>query len=133
MKYHGQQARASENFAGSVDFETPRPDLPVHFLNFQTPSKIFTGPGLLAVVFHKPWLQVVCCRPRVCSLSPIAPLVIDCCVNCCHVKSFTQSTSNRRLFRATLTMDLEIEIISCTNACFFCNDGAYGVRFRDES
>ena len=29
MKDHGQQARASENFAGPVDFETPRPDLPV--------------------------------------------------------------------------------------------------------
>ena len=29
MKDHGQQA--SENFAGPVDFETPRPDLPVHF------------------------------------------------------------------------------------------------------
>ena len=40
MKDHGQQARASENFAGPVDFETPRPDLPVHFLNF-----------------HKPWPQ----------------------------------------------------------------------------
>ena len=25
MKDHGQQARASENFAGPVDFETPRP------------------------------------------------------------------------------------------------------------
>ena len=37
MKDHGQQARASENFAGPVDFETPRPDLPVHFLNFQKP------------------------------------------------------------------------------------------------
>ena len=35
MKAHGQQARASENFAGPVDFETPRPDLPVDFLNFQ--------------------------------------------------------------------------------------------------
>ena len=46
MKDHGQQARASENFAGPVDFETPRPDLPEHFLNFQ----------LLAVVFHKPCL-----------------------------------------------------------------------------
>ena len=34
MKDQGQQARASENFAGPVDFETPRPDLPVHFLNF---------------------------------------------------------------------------------------------------
>ena len=54
MKDHGQQARASENFAGSVDFETPRPDLQVHFLNFQKPW--LTGPGLLAVVFHKPWL-----------------------------------------------------------------------------
>ena len=39
MKDHGQQARASENFAGPVDFERPRPDLPLHFLNF-----------------HKPWL-----------------------------------------------------------------------------
>ena len=37
MKDHGLQARASENFAGPVDFETPRPDLPVHFLNFQKP------------------------------------------------------------------------------------------------
>ena len=37
MKDHGQQARANENFAGPVDFETPRPDLPVHFLNFQKP------------------------------------------------------------------------------------------------
>ena len=37
MKDHGQQARASENFAGPVDFETPMPDLPVHFLNFQKP------------------------------------------------------------------------------------------------
>ena len=35
MTDHGQQARASENFAGPVDFETPRQDLPVHFLNFQ--------------------------------------------------------------------------------------------------
>ena len=26
MKDHGQQARASENFAGPVDFKTPRPD-----------------------------------------------------------------------------------------------------------
>ena len=31
MKDLGQQAR-SENFAGPVDFETPRPDLSVHFL-----------------------------------------------------------------------------------------------------
>ena len=37
MKDRGQQARASENFAGPVDFETPRPDLPVHFLNFKKP------------------------------------------------------------------------------------------------
>ena len=29
MKDHGQQARASENFAEPVDFETPGPDLPV--------------------------------------------------------------------------------------------------------
>ena len=42
MKDHGQQVRASENFAGPVDFETPRPDLPVHFLNF-----------------HKPWLKSI--------------------------------------------------------------------------
>ena len=31
MKDHGQQARASENFARPVDFETPRSDLFVHF------------------------------------------------------------------------------------------------------
>ena len=31
MKDHGQQARASENFAGPVDFETPRPNWPVDF------------------------------------------------------------------------------------------------------
>ena len=37
MKDNGQQDRASENFAGPVDFETPRPDLPVHFLNFHKP------------------------------------------------------------------------------------------------
>ena len=37
MKDHGQQARVSEHFAGPVDFETPRPDLPVHFLNFHKP------------------------------------------------------------------------------------------------
>ena len=37
MKDHGQQARASEIFAGPVDFKTPRLDLPVHFLNFQKP------------------------------------------------------------------------------------------------
>ena len=30
MKDHGQQARASENFAGPVDFERSRPDLPFH-------------------------------------------------------------------------------------------------------
>ena len=34
MKDHGQQARDSDNFAGPLDFETPRPDLPVHFLNW---------------------------------------------------------------------------------------------------
>ena len=61
MNDHGQQARASENFAGPVDFETPRPDLPVHFLNFQKPclTTDFTGPGLLAVVFHKPWAECI--------------------------------------------------------------------------
>ena len=37
MKDHGQQARASEKFAGPVDFETPRSDFPVHLLNFQKP------------------------------------------------------------------------------------------------
>ena len=30
MKDHSQEARASENFAGPLDFETPRTDLPVH-------------------------------------------------------------------------------------------------------
>ena len=45
MKDHGQQARASENFAGPVDFETPRPS------------------GLLAVVFHKPWLEAAKIKP----------------------------------------------------------------------
>ena len=29
MKNHDQQVRASEHFAGPVEFETPRPDLPV--------------------------------------------------------------------------------------------------------
>ena len=51
LKDHGQQARASENFAGPVDFETPRPDLPVQFLNFHKP---WLTVNLLAVVFHKP-------------------------------------------------------------------------------
>ena len=41
MKDHGQQARASENFAGPLDFETPRPDLPVHFLNFHKPNMTY--------------------------------------------------------------------------------------------
>ena len=40
MNDHDQQARASENFAGPVDFETLRPDLPVHFLNFQKPQRV---------------------------------------------------------------------------------------------
>ena len=51
MKDHGQQARASENFTGPVDFETPRPDLPVHFLNFQKPwlnkNQVFLTTGHL--------------------------------------------------------------------------------------
>ena len=49
MKDHGQQARASENFAGPVDFETPRPDLanlagsnPAgHKKNFRLDNSIF--------------------------------------------------------------------------------------------
>ena len=59
MKDHGQQARVSENFAGPVDFETPRPDLPVHFLNFQKPWLFslalacwpwsFISPGLVVI------------------------------------------------------------------------------------
>ena len=48
MKDHGQQARASKNFARPVDFETPRPDLPVHlymvFQNLQAQQN-----------FHWPW------------------------------------------------------------------------------
>ena len=32
MKDHGQLTRASENFAGPVDYETLRPDWSVHFL-----------------------------------------------------------------------------------------------------
>ena len=43
MKDHGQQVRAIGNFAGPVDFETPRPDLPVHFLNFHKPWSNRTG------------------------------------------------------------------------------------------
>ena len=50
MKDHGQQARASENFAGPVDFETPRPDMPVHFLNFHKPWLLVTQQN-----FHWPW------------------------------------------------------------------------------
>ena len=54
IKDHGQQARASENFAGPVDFETPRRDLPVHFLNFHKPrfhqiAFLLISPGLLIV------------------------------------------------------------------------------------
>ena len=58
MKDHDQQARASENFAGPVDFETPRSDLPVHFLNFQRPCLTRASESLknvlanLAVVFE---------------------------------------------------------------------------------
>ena len=70
MKDHGQKARASKNFAGPVDFETQRPDLPVHFLNFQKPwltrasENLKKCTGNLAVVFqnlqaqqnfHWPW------------------------------------------------------------------------------
>ena len=61
MKDHGQQARASENFAGPVTRASE--SLKMYWqiwpwcLKIYRPSKIFTGPGLLAVVFHKPWLQ----------------------------------------------------------------------------
>ena len=70
MKDHGQQARAIENFAGPVDFETTRPDLPVHFLNFHKPGETRASESLknalenLAVLFqnlqaqqnfHWPW------------------------------------------------------------------------------
>ena len=58
MKDHGQQARASENYAGPVDFETPRPDLPVHFLSFQKPwltcwQLSFISPAYEAAVVPK--------------------------------------------------------------------------------
>ena len=63
MKDHGQQARASENFAGRVDFETPRPvtraseslknvlaSLAVVFQNLQAQQNFHwpwpVGPGL---------------------------------------------------------------------------------------
>ena len=70
MKDHDQQVRASENFAVPVDFKTPRPDLPVHFFNFQKPWLTRASESLknvlanLAVVFqnlqaqqnfHWPW------------------------------------------------------------------------------
>ena len=68
---HGQQVRASESFAGPVDFETPNQltrdsesfkkiywQICPWYFKIYRPSKMFTGPGLLAVVFHKPW-----CRP----------------------------------------------------------------------
>ena len=59
MKDHGQQVRASENFAGPVDFETPRPDLPVDFLNFQKPwlgpVKILRNNLQAQQIFHWPW------------------------------------------------------------------------------
>ena len=43
MKGYGQQA--SEIFAGPVDFETPRPDLPVHFLKLSE-ALVTAGRGL---------------------------------------------------------------------------------------
>ena len=46
MKDKGQLVRASENFAGPVDFETPRPDWPVQFLT--SPSIIFI---IIIVIF----------------------------------------------------------------------------------
>ena len=42
MKDHGQQARASENFTGPVDFETPRPDLQAQ-QNFHWPWPVGRG------------------------------------------------------------------------------------------
>ena len=50
MKDHGRQARASENFAGPVDFETPLPDLPVHFLKLSEALVIQAQQN-----FHWPW------------------------------------------------------------------------------
>ena len=80
MEHYGQLT--SENFAGPVNFETPRPDWPMQFLTspliifshnnyfknntkigknlavvffkIYRLSKVFPGPGQLAVVFHKP-------------------------------------------------------------------------------
>ena len=45
--------QASENFAGPVDFETHRPDLPVHFFKL---SEALVNLANLAVVFQN--LQV---------------------------------------------------------------------------
>ena len=55
MKDHRQQARASENFAGPLDIETSRPDLPV---------------GLHVLNFHKPCLQVATIMSRDTRKSP---------------------------------------------------------------
>ena len=63
MKDHGHQARASENFAGPVDFETPRPDLPVLVLTRASESLKNVLANLTVVFqniqaqqnFHWPW------------------------------------------------------------------------------
>ena len=49
MKDHGQLARASENFARPVDFETPRPYWPVQFLT--SPPIIFLI--IIVIIFFK--------------------------------------------------------------------------------
>ena len=85
MKDHGQQARASENFAGPVDFETPRPDLPVHFLNFQ-----------------KPWLKfslALACWP----LSVISPGYTTGCICIPPSTELAVTSSRRRTHTASST------------------------------
>ena len=49
MKDHGQLARPSDNFAGPVDFETPRPDWPVHF--FLPFLLLFFFIGIMTMIF----------------------------------------------------------------------------------
>ena len=56
MNDHGQQARASENFVGPVDFETPMPDLPVHFLNFQKPWLTRASESLKNILVNLAWV-----------------------------------------------------------------------------
>ena len=56
MKDHGQHARASENFVRPVDFVTPRPDLPVNFLNFQKPWLTRASKSLKNVLANLAWV-----------------------------------------------------------------------------